>query len=104
MKVKQHVLSKIHQEAVKNKESEFQNQFVQTFLQTIEISKVRKQEEFNSQLCRMLLNIGDPLNKANHPSFKRFIASWTKMTIPDESTLCKIVNFLFSGLVYCKSF
>ncbi|PSN53779.1 hypothetical protein C0J52_06238, partial [Blattella germanica] len=44
---------------------------------------------FNTDLCAALTQVGIPLNKINHPSFKGFLEKYTKMSVPDESTLRK---------------
>ena len=83
--------SGIHIAAIRNKVVDLGNQGIQTFIQTKPIEQHRLQEQFNSELCRMLLEIGDPSNKVNNPSFKRFIEFWTKMKVPEESNLRKVV-------------
>ena len=81
----------IHIAAIKNKEVDLGNQGIQTFCQTKPIKQHRLQEQFHLELCRMLLEIGDLLNKVNNPSFKRFIEFRTKMKVSEESNLRKVV-------------
>lgn len=80
-----HIDSSIHQEKVKRAKVHDQPFIAQAFRGETET----KQQRFNKDLCRMLVESDIPLSELNHPSVRSFFEKWTSMSIPDESTLRK---------------
>lgn len=50
-------------------------------------SRGPKRNEFNMDLCKMLVDTNIPMNKITHPSFIAFLEKYTKQRIPSDTTL-----------------
>lgn len=85
-RIKQHISTSKHQ---KNKTLQANKSRQPLLRNAIEqcSSKTQNLKKFNIDLCAALTQAGIPLNKVNHPTFKGFLEKYTKMSVPDESTI-----------------
>ncbi|XP_068086845.1 uncharacterized protein [Anabrus simplex] len=85
-RIKQHISSSKHQmnktlQANKSWQPLLRNVFQQSS------SKSQNMKELNIDLYAALTQAGIPLNKVNHPAIKGLLEKYTKMSMPDESSL-----------------
>lgn len=60
-------------------------------------SKNTEQESFRVDLCNALISSNIPLSKLDNPTFKTFLEKYTKMSIPDRTTIRKkYVDIVFN--------